>query len=64
MEEIRVVQFFRNWTILPLSRRETQQMMKRTLILTFLVILLAAACAPAPSGQQAEAEVTVFRPPT
>lgn len=59
-----MVQFFRNWTILPLSRRKTQQMMKRTLILTFLVILLAAACAPAPSGQQAEAEVTIFRPPT
>lgn len=59
-----MVQFFGNWAILALSRREIEQMMKRTIILTFLVILLAAACAPAPSGQQAEADVTVFRPPT
>ena len=59
-----MVQFFRNWTILFLSRRQTQQMMKRSIILTLLVILLVAACAPAPSVQQAEADVTVFRPPT
>lgn len=39
-------------------------MTKRAIILTLLVVVLAAACSPTPSDQQAEADITVFRPPT